>query len=101
MTQEPPMPEVNLDEQTYERLLVTSRLLDEPVGEVIRMLVNRLTAEPQPTSAPAATAPQSLPPTAHQEENPMPTMTAEWLDIHKIYKGHRVEGAFNPNTHEV
>ena len=31
----------------------------------------------------------------------MPTMTAEWLAIHKIYKGHRLESSFNPSTHEV
>lgn len=31
----------------------------------------------------------------------MATGSAEWLAIHKIYKGHRIEGTFNPSTHEV
>lgn len=30
-----------------------------------------------------------------------PTRNASWIAIFKVYKGHRIEGMFNPATHEI
>lgn len=96
------MPEVNLDDETYERLLVTSHLMDETIGEVVRRLVDRLASESRPSSDPTTvggTGPNWSP--LRAQEKRIQTDVAEWLAIHKIYKGNRVEGTFNPTTHEV
>ena len=97
------MPEVSLDEETYDRLLVASRLMDEPIGEVVRRLVNRLASQPEPLpdSVPVGDVRPDPPAVSNSREMHMETVTAEWLAIHKIYKGNRVEGVFNPTTHEV
>lgn len=93
------MPKVDIDDETYGRLLVTSQLLGETVGEVVYRLVNRLLTEPAQT--PVRTSQPQREAHVNEEETVVPTTTAEWISVYKIYKGHRVEGSFNPNTMEV
>jgi len=97
------MPSIETDDETYDRLYMAARLMDVPLGEIVRRLVKRLASEPSSGASSTATA-------MHSEEaaattTAMPTMPApptnDWLPIFKIYKGHRVEGNFNPSTHEV
>jgi hypothetical protein len=97
------MRSIEVDEETYGRLIVVARLMNEPIGDVVRRLVDRLSTDTESVSrphqppAPSASTPKEDP------INVMATtpLTAEWLQIHKIYKGHRIEGTFNPSTHEV
>ena len=97
------MAQIELDDVTYERLLVTARLLDEPVGQVVHRLLDRLTSDGSPAAPPGCTpAPDPASYPGPKEEHVTErTLTAVWIPVHKIYKGQRVEGTFNPSTHEI
>ena len=86
------MPSIEIDSETYDHLLVTSRLVDESIGDVIRKLV-------QSRIMGVASSAVSLP--IEPVANPVVDFEGEWIPVHKIYKGHRVEGTFNPSTHEI
>lgn len=103
------MPAVQLDDETYERLAVVARLMNEPIGAVIRRLVDRLATDPAPPPHPtqnpdpaAANAPRERTMSA-AAVGPTPDEWhgEDWVHVHKIYKGHRIEGTFNVSTHEL
>jgi len=101
---------IEIDDETYERLIVVARLMNEPIGAVVRRLVDRLTTDPEPNPQPQQ---QPVAPSANtSKESVMSTLAVadptveklhleEWVQIHKIYKGHRIEGSFSPATHEL
>lgn len=107
------MPTIEVDDETYDRLTFTARLVDEPVGAVVRRLLDRLSAEPAARAQPAQPAqapspPRPSPPAAAASPGiaaaggaTEPPAMDGWIAIHKIFKGHRVEGYFHPSTHEV
>lgn len=102
------MPTIELDHETYERLMVVARLMNEPVGAVVRRLVDRLATAPDTSHTPedvdmanraapkksAVSTPSAATPTDAWHGD-------EWIPVHKIYKGHRIEGTFNAATHEL
>jgi hypothetical protein len=97
------MPQIHLAAETHERLLVTARLMNKTVGEVITLLVDRLTNEPAtPSEEPVSPSARVggpgryIPPPVSP-----PDAAVTWIPVYKVYKGHRLEGAFNPRTHEV
>jgi hypothetical protein len=84
---------IDVDEDTYQKLAVSARLMERSLGDVVRLLVQRLVSD-EP----------DRPSTYHSEEEPMGNVTvtgAGWLPVYKTYKTHRVEGAFNPATMEL
>jgi len=100
---------IEIDDETYERLIVVARLMNEPIGAVVRRLVDRLTTDPEPNPQPQhPVAPSPITPKENSMSTPTVAATTaekmhleEWVPIHKIYKGHRIEGSFNPATHEL
>ena len=103
------MPSIDIDQETYEQLLVASRLLDEPISQVISRVVQRVLGEPRPTTPdPVAQAATSEPVTqaaittlAGVKAQEPARADSGWLAVYRVYKGHRVEGAFNPKTLEL
>ena len=107
------MPRVELDQRTYERLAVAARLMNEPIGAVVRRLVERLAEEPVGPEEPTheASDPQRAAASGARESRLVARKIAvpaaqsrlaeELVPIHNNYKGHRVEGTFNVTTHEI
>lgn len=85
------MPTIELDLATYEKLIITARLTEQSVGAVVKRLVDRLANAQSPTT----TTPLSD--DVVPSEKPPPS----WVPVFKVYKGHRLEGEFNPSTMEV
>lgn len=87
------MPTIDVDADTYEKLAVSARLMDLPLGGVVRLLVQRLVDQTHPPS-PATT----------QQEAQMAGQLGQrpaWLPVYKTYRSHMVEGEFNPTTMEL
>jgi hypothetical protein len=84
------MPIIEIDQVTYEKLHVTAQLTERQIGAVVKQLVDRLSG-----------APGSV--TTHRGPEVRAEEAAEsaWLPVFKVYKGNRVEGAFNPSTLEL
>lgn len=84
------MPSIDIEQSTYDRLVVTARLLDQPVGNVVTLLLDRLTGDAPPGQNPpvAAATARTVPGGGD-------------LPVHALYKGQRVEGAFSPDTLEL
>lgn len=91
------MPSIDLDQDTYDKLAVSARLMDLSPGDVVSLLLRRLVVAEN-------TDRTSRTPTATQQEELM-TVSAPthpgWLPVHKSYLSHPVEGEFNPTTMEV
>lgn len=85
------MPVIRVDRVTYDRLSVAARLIGVDEGEIVKVLLDRLTAE---GSGQTGTAPRGE--TARAGERP-----DDWIPIFKVYKGNRIEGLFNPSTMAV
>ncbi len=89
------MPSIDLDQDTYEKLEVSARLMNKSPGDVVSLLLRRLVVAPGPDKAPT---------TPTQQETPMSLSAPRqpgWLPVHKTYLSHLVEGDFNPTTMEV
>lgn len=91
---------VEIDEGTYDRLLVAARLMERSVGEVITRLVDRLASDGEDS---ADTGGTNLAPDLSTASHPprLPVPIDDWITVFKVYKGHRLEGAFHPRTREV
>jgi hypothetical protein len=88
------MPEITVDQMTYDKLRFSATLMNRTTGEVVRLLVERLDSNTQ--APPAATGPH---PSSPQE--PTPEAPSKWLPVFRKYKGRRFEGEFNPSTMEL
>jgi len=96
------MKNIEIADATYDRLVVAARLMDRTVGEVVAQLVDRLAAsdEPTPGAKPGATVTPirevgiQAPPGFGQSDS-------QWTPVYKVYKTHRLDGVFNPRTHEL
>ena len=106
------MPSVELDQETYERLAVAAKLMNEPIGTVVRRLVDRIAEGPAASKEPAdeldgaesAGTSGSKGARVVAKKVAVPTQSRprdKLVPIHKVYKGHRIEGTFNVDTHEV
>lgn len=87
------MPSIDVDADTYEKLAVSARLMDLPLGGVVRLLVQRLVDQTRPPS-----------PVTTQQEAQMTGQSGRrpsWLPVYKTYRSHMVEGEFNPTTMEL
>jgi predicted CopG family antitoxin len=89
------VPLVELDADVYERLVVTGRLMDRPLSDVIRRLLE-LVAREQVSAKPSTNTSQEM---EHDMRASMTTTESE--RIYGSYKGHRIEGRFDLSTHEV
>lgn len=105
------MPTLTVDQQTYDMLVFSARLMDVPVDEVVRIMVQRLerldegrSRQPvrdltsTPISVPKLERPR--PPRPDQPPEP-PRHPSPWLPVHKVYRGRRVDAEFNRDTMEV
>jgi hypothetical protein len=92
------MPVIDLDQLTWDKLQLTARLTDQPIGAVVKMLVDRLAGAEaaRSTEPPGPMTVVTSPPAARPVIG-----TDAWIPVHKIYKGNRVEGGFNPSTMEL
>jgi hypothetical protein len=103
------MPSIELDQETYERLAVAARLMNEPISTVVRRLVDGLAKGPaaptQPADEPVGSewaGASGAKMVAKKVAVPTQSLHGDKsVPIHKVYKGHRVEGTFNVDTHEV
>jgi hypothetical protein len=90
------MPQIDLDEDTFQKLAISARLMERPIGDVVRLLVQRLVSDPPrgTSSGPAPT---------NDEERAVTTTTPRvgWIKVSKTYLSKRVEAEFNPSTMEV
>ncbi|NPD04515.1 hypothetical protein HN031_07435 [Nocardioides sp. zg-1308] len=97
------MRQVEIDDATYDRLVVAARLMDRTVGEVVARLVDRLASDAAPSvpvpnqAATAVSKSSTYTPPARATTDP----TVEWIPVYKVYKAHRIDGTFNPRNHEV
>jgi hypothetical protein len=100
------MPKIEIDQDTHDRLNLVARVNGEPVGNVVSKLLDRLTgpgaAPPRFASAPTgvASVARAVAPESSPEEDSS-GVTEGWVPVHKIFKGHRVEGYFHPSSHEI
>lgn len=88
------MPSIELDQDTYEKLAVSARLMDRSPGEVVSLLLRRLVVAQNTDRTWTATTSTEEPRTANAPRD-------GWLPVHKTYLSHLVEGDFNPTTMEV
>ncbi|MBS2936593.1 hypothetical protein KDN32_02415 [Nocardioides sp. J2M5] len=105
------MKTIQIDDGTYDRLVVAARLMDRTVGEVVSRLVDVLASDTPvaagPPSSPSEAAAQQVrastssssayKPPAREHIDPK----VDWIPIAKTYKGHDLSAMFNPHTHEV
>jgi hypothetical protein len=92
------VPEVKLDQRTYEKLRFTASLMNCPVGDVIRLLVERLCQQPEPGEG------QDEPSFSRQGAETgtdAKSGASDWLAVYRIYKKQRFDAEFNPSTMEV
>ena len=91
------MKKVEVSDAVYDKLTFTGQLLDKSAGEVVGLLVDRLSEATR-----SSTAPETI---LRGGDNTMSAQTvvatADWIPVHKDYLGHHVEGSFNPSTMEV
>lgn len=92
------MPTIDLDQQTFEKLQVTAHLTDRPIGAVVKQLVDRLVSAPATVQVAAASTTVQA---SHSSTASVGHVQNAWLPVFKVYKGHRVEGEFNPSTMEL
>lgn len=97
------MPEVTVDQRTYEKLRFSAALMSRPVGDVIRILVDRLEEPPAPTRP--VPLPDPMSPSDPGDNPPQDRASdydaGKWLPVHSVYKSQRVDGEFNPSTMEL
>jgi len=92
------MPDVTIDSKTHEKLRFTANLMNRSIGDVIRLLVERLDS-PDP-SVEATNRPEPPLRAAPAEPNAADSRSG-WIPVHKTYKNKRFEGEFNPQTMEL
>jgi hypothetical protein len=85
-----PLPTIDVDQLTYDKLQITAQLTEKPIGAVVKQLLDRLAAPP-PITASSASGAASGPALSD----------AAWVPVFKVYKGHRIEGEFNPMSMEL
>lgn len=105
------MPSVELDQETYERLAVAARLMNEPISAVVRRLLDRLAEEPVASKHPSRelddpdwAGASGTRGSRVTRKVAVPTQSGhgeKLVPILKVYKGHRIEGTFNVATHEI
>lgn len=87
------MPNIEIDQATFDQLSLTARLMNRPVGSVVRLLVDRLAhADADGEGAIPDKTTKSTGPAAPGEG---------WVAVHKVFKNHRVDGSFNTSTLEL
>lgn len=86
------MPTIDVDQLTYEKLQITAQLTEQPVGAIVKQLLDRLASAPT-----ATTSAQAVP---SPSATAAPPVTG-WLTVSKVYKGNRVDGEFNPSSMEL
>src|SRR4051812_18534914 len=89
------MPLVEIDPDVYDRLVVTGKLMDRPISDVVRRLLDLVAREP------ASSQPSQYSSRSKEQEMLALASTAEVEPIYATYKGHRIEGQFDVATHEV
>lgn len=95
---------VHIDDATYARLVVAARLMDCTVGDVVARLVDRLANDDVAPSLINPGAAVATPRKEHRYTPPARVSTdpaVEWIPVYKTYKANRIQGEFNPRTHEV
>jgi hypothetical protein len=93
------MPDVTIDEKTHDKLQFTANLMNRSIGDVIRLLVERLDKPLPPVEATnrPGTSSRGTSPAAPDATNSGPG----WIPVHRTYKNERFEGEFNPQTMEL
>lgn len=103
------MPDITIDQYTYEKLRFTALLLQSSPGDVVRTLVERLDAEPHPPASDPMHPDKSDPIDERAAEpitsTPVQQSTAQaqsgWIPVFRVFKQQKYEGEFNPGTHEL
>jgi hypothetical protein len=90
------MKTIQIDDRSYDRLVVAERLTEQTVGEVVAKLLDRLTVEPAVDSQ--ATTHRKVPMRVRAAQ-PLPDDPE--VKVFKVFKGNRVDGVFNVRTHEL
>src|SRR4051794_18365519 len=78
------MPEITVDQATYDKLRFSATLMNRPTGDVVRLLVERLDSNTQ--APPVATGAHPTP-----AQGPEPEGPSKWLPVFRQYKGRRFE----------
>ena len=96
------MRQIEIEDTTYDRLVVAARLMNLTVGQVIAQLVDRLASDPAPQPGPLERATPTRTTAAYTPPARVATdPDVEWIPVYKVYKGNRIDGAFSPRSHEV
>lgn len=94
------MPEITIDQRTYDKLGFSAALMNRPIGDVVRVLVERL--EPPPDTTPTASPNRDPDDEGHGSMQPEASHRGpDWLPVYRVYKRQRFEGEFNPSTMEL
>jgi hypothetical protein len=91
------MPSVEVSEATLEKLRLTANLTGSSPGAVVDVLVDRTSREGH-VSNEISVAPPAAP---RIPEPPIPEATWDWVPVHHVFKGQRVEGDFRPSSFEL
>lgn len=92
------MPLIDIDDQTYERLVLSARLLDLPVGRVVSMLVDRLLTEALTSPPSPAPIRPAVPPAAVTAPLSGAAGPRDVVSVFAVYLGRRVTGRFDPSS---
>jgi hypothetical protein len=81
------MPIVDLDDGTYGRFEFAARLFDVPIREAVKRLADKLVEQDPDADT-----------TSSHEAVLHPPTQANDVEVHAVYRGHRISGVFEPDT---